>query len=81
MVDQTTTVWILALLPLVYAAFTISFYDSQYLKTFGLSLVLAVIMYKSNEYLIPQFKKLLLDAGLGGKDLNKPGRMEDKRPM
>ena len=80
-IDQSFTVWVLALLPLVYGAFTISFHDIQYLKTFGLSLALSVLVYKSNEYLIPQFKSLLLDAGLGGKDLNKPGEMKDKKPM
>ncbi len=80
-IDQSTTVWVLSLLPIIYAAFTISFYDAQYMKTFALSLILAIILYKSNEYLIPQCKELLLNAGLGGKDLNKPGELKDKKPM
>ena len=80
-IDQSTTAWVFALLPIIYAAFTISFHDIQYIKTFGLSLILSIILYKSNEYMIPQFKDLLLNAGLGGKDLNKPGELKDKKSM
>ena len=80
-IDQHTTVWVISLLPLIYAAFTISFYDVQYMKTFGLSLALSIIVYKSNEYLIPQFKELLINAKLFGKDLNKPGETKDKPPV
>ncbi len=80
-IDQTTTVWVVALAPIVYAAFTISFYDTQYMRTFTLSLILSILLYKANEYIIPNFKDLLLKAGLSGKDLNKPGKMEDKKPV
>lgn len=80
-VDQELITWLTALAPVVYIACTISTGDSQYLKTFGVSLALAVVLYASNHYLIPQFKDLLIKAGLSGKDLNKPGAKEDKPAM
>eukprot|EP00826_Nyctotherus_ovalis_P067050 TRINITY_DN998_c0_g1_i11.p1 TRINITY_DN998_c0_g1~~TRINITY_DN998_c0_g1_i11.p1 ORF type:complete len:187 (-),score=45.95 TRINITY_DN998_c0_g1_i11:57-617(-) len=80
-VDQELITWFTALAPVVYIACTASTHDSQCLKTFGVSLALAVVLYVSNYYLIPQFKDLLIRAGLSGKDLNKPGAKEDKPAM
>jgi len=80
-IDANFTVWVLALIPVAFASLTISFKDITYIKTFGLSFALALILYKLNDAMIPQVKDLLLNAGLGGKDLNKPGEMKDKKPM
>ena len=85
-IPQEFTVTILTILPLLYIGY--SFYkmyeptnDIGYLMTFILSLCLAIILYLINDYMIPKCKDLLLNAGLSGKDLNKPGKMEDKKPM
>jgi len=80
-IDQGVITWVIAIVPVVYIACTISKNDSLYIRTFVVSLALAIILYLSNDYLIPQFKSLLLKAGLSGKDLNKPGPKESKEPM
>jgi len=79
--DQWLLVWILTAIPIIYIVFTLPKGISQYASTFALSLTLGIILYKFNDYMIPQFKDLLLKAGLCGKDLNKPGALAEKKPM
>jgi hypothetical protein len=80
-IGQGVVTWVVAIIPVIYIACTISKDDSQYIRTFAISLALGIILYLSNDYLIPQFKDLLLKAGLSGKDLNKPGPKESKEAM
>lgn len=80
-IDQGILVWVLAAIPILYIAFIVPKAKSQYTTTFALSLALAIILYKFNVYMIPQFKDSLLKAGLSGKDLNKPGTAEQKQAM
>lgn len=80
-IDQGVFVWILAAILVIYLAFTVPKSKTQYTSTFALSFALAIVLYMFNDYMIPQFKDLLLKAGLCGKDLNKPGSIEEKQPM
>ena len=79
-INQMFLVCISLLIPVAFIAYD-SKGDEQYMKTFMVSFTIALILYKANEYIIPKFKELLIKARLFGKDLNKPGNINEKPPM
>ena len=68
------------LTPVALGIFYFDRNDELLIKTATLSLLVCLIIYAVTYKLIPYFSLSMINAGLFGKDLNKPGTDLNKKP-